>query len=759
MNRGQSLPLGASELLARLNAVQHALHRGNFDRAWDGLLHTARELYEQAAAMPAAAGRRNLMLGDRFRELARQLSAEAPEQFVPFNPIAGPGGGSGELAPEPVPALGLDDVVGQDAVKELFRARYLYPRQAPEVAARFGQTGGGGVLLYGLPGNGKTHLVRCLAGELGAETFAVNPAAVLSKWMGEAERKLAEVFDAARRSSCALLFIDEIDAFAVDREQGGDHAAMSRLLSQLLTELDGFSSSTGRLLFIGATNRPWAMDAALLRAGRFDGLALVDLPGPGARRQLLQRALAKLPCAASLDLDEVVSRLDAYSAKEVCLVAALAAQRAFVDEIETGRSQYVETSHLLAAIGRVHRTATPDARERLLDFARSRGLASEGRGEGADRPVVKAAPTLTSAPAPHAASRSGLGGRPVALLPFRFVHARDLAADLQMLPFVSYALQHVGINPVQRLVIENQGQEPSQNLVVELSLVPEDFGASWTANIAELSPMGQWQADNVSLPLRLDRLRAVREREMAHVQLLVLDKDQILFARTQEVPVLAYNEWVFHEDLLELMVAFVQPNAPELGAVIAKAAERLQGRYGSSSFSGYQRGNREHVMQMLASLHDALLHDCQLAYINPPPSFERTGQKVRLVAETLAQGRGTCLDLAVLQAALWEHVGLHPVMVLVPGHALLGCWVVERENLVAGAPASVRYDLAEARPMQRAVQDGRLVFINSVEVATGEPLQAALNNARQIIEMALAAGQYVHVVDLIVARERVRPLP
>lgn len=777
MNHSQAAALDAAELLVRLQAVQYALQRGQGDRAWSGLLHTARALYEQAARQPLELGRRDLLLGDRFRDLARQLSVtgvegahEVDRHRQEFAERASPATESRVRPagqPEAPPPLTLDDVVGQEAVKALFRARYLYPRLAPVVAARFRQGGGGGVLLYGLPGNGKTHLVRCLAGALGAETFVIQPSSILSKWMGEAEQKLAEVFSAARRSACALVFIDEIDAFAADREQGGDNAAMGRLLTQLLTELDGFATAEGRVCFIGATNRPWAVDAALMRAGRFDALALVDLPDAAARRLLLSRALQGLPCAAALNLDEPVANLEGYSAKEVSLVAALAAQRAFVEEIESGRGRLIETAHLLAAIGRVHRSATPESLARLRAFAASRGLRPEEQvgPEGCStqhapqQPVPTEAPGVGRADGPVRASRDRLGAvRPAAVLPFRFVQARDLTAELRMQPFVSYALQHVGIHPVQQLVIENCGQEASQNLVVELALVPEEFGAAWTANVAELPSMGRWQAENVSLPLRLDRLRAVREREIAHIQLVVRDKEQVLFARTQEIPVLAYNEWIFHEDLLELTAAFVQPNAPELGAVIDLAAVRLRALSGSTSFSGYQSGRRDHVMQMLAALHAALLHDCQLSYINPPPSFERTGQKIRLAADTLAQRRGTCLDLSVLQAAVWEHVGLHPVIVLVPGHALLGCWMVERADVHATA-AVTRYDQPLAREWQQAVRDERLVFVNSVEAATGEGLQTALANGRNIVEQAVAQGQPVHVVDIAAARSLVRPLP
>lgn len=414
--------LGTGELLQRLQAVQYSLRRGDEESAWRSLLRTAQALYEQAARSPIGQCHHALMLGDRFRDLARQLSAHAAHTPSAGNPPAtapahqAPQGNPNALAagpttPEPPPPLTLDDVVGQTSAKAQLRARYVYPQLAPELAARFGQHGGGGVLLLGLPGNGKTHLVRCLAGTLQAPTFVVAPSAILSKWLGEAERKLAEVFAAARRTPGALIFMDEIDAFAADRDRGNENAAMARLLAQLLVELDGFADPAGRLRFIGATNRPWAVDPALLRAGRFDALVLVDLPEAGARRTLLSRALATLPCAASPCLDEVVSQLEGYSAREVCLVAALAAQQAFVEEIESHTPCFIDTPHLLTAIERVHRSATPEAIARLRAFETARGLQTPTQAE---------APTRLATPARYvrrARASTGISQYPKQTLP------------------------------------------------------------------------------------------------------------------------------------------------------------------------------------------------------------------------------------------------------------------------------------------------------------------------------------------------------
>lgn len=731
--------LQSSDLVACLNSASLALLRGDAESARLRLLRTAGLLY-RAARSNGAERQQRLLLADRFRQHAERIGRvlPVPPALPPRRDSDGPEGAA--PLPEPVPALRFADVIGQEGVKSVFQARFLYPLQDPACAARYRQSGGGGALLFGPPGTGKTFLVRALAGELGARVFSIKPADILSKWVGESEQRLAAVFAAARESpGPSLVFIDEVDALGAAR---GDASAApaTRLLTQLLTELDGFDrDEQARVIFIGATNRPWDVDPALLRVGRLDALCHVDLPNTPAREALLRAALDGVPRVAPLDLRAEAMALEGYSAKEVCMVGELAAERAFVEEMEQGGGRKVGPAHLAKARERVHRAATPEMLARYRQFGIDHGL-----------PVVQSLP----APVPPSAPRALA---PARFDPLRFVYARDLAADIELLPFVCYALQHVGVNLIRRLEIHNHGAEESQNLIVEVSLLPDDFGNPWTANIPELNANRSWQAENVALPLRLSRLRAVSEREMATVRLVVRDKEQVLLARTQEVPILAYNEWIFLPDFLEITAAFVQPNSPALHGVIEHAARRLQAACGSASLCGYQRRDPDHVRQMLAAVHDALREDSAIHYINPPPSFERTGQKVRLVADTLAQHRGTCFDLAILQAALWEHIGLHPMIVLVPGHALLACWL--DEQLSPAAVVGLHRAGVEATRLATALASGDLLLVNSVEIAEGASFAQAQAAGQAIVEQVLARGGSVDCIDIVAARTRVTPLP
>lgn len=733
-----------SEILSCVDAGAGALARGDRKLARTSLLQAARGLYR--LARDSSGGKRTGRV-DLAGRLYRQV------QLIEQGMVLG-GGSPVTNFPDGTASSStlvqrvedcLADVMGCEEVKRVFRSKFLYPLRNPGLAATYRQDGAGGVLLYGLPGTGKTMLVRGLTGELGVPIFVIKPAEVLSKWMGDSEKRLAELFGQARRHPAALIFIDEIEALAPSRDGDENNGAMRRLLTQLLTELDGFERRAGKLLFVGATNRPWDVDAALLRGGRFDALAYVPLPEAPARELLLREALEGVPLAADVDFVDLARLTDGYTGAELCALASLAAQMAFLEAIEYGSDRPVRLDDVKTAMNCVHCVATPEMLKRFELFG--------GKETQLPGSLLKKNDAVGRECSPMFVPELSEAG----IEPLRFVSARDLAADLDMLPFICYALQHVGINPVRKLIIRNNGQEESQNLVVEVALVPEDFGAVWTCNIPELRAGAEWESGNISLPLRLDRLRLVREKELAHIRITVRDKDEVLLARTEEVPVLAYNEWLFLPEFMELTAAFVQPNAAALQPVVEKVAERLEGLSGSRALPGYQQNDPEHVRMMLKAVHETLASDYELNYINPSPSFEKAGQKVRLVADTLEQRRGTCLDLAVLQAAVWEHIGLHSCLILVPGHAFMACWMSDR----SAGQTVVRLDGqdAVARGLLAALKDGILLAVNSVEVAAGQSLDQALGHGRQHIDQALKNGGAIYVIDIHESRRNVTPLP
>lgn len=715
------------------------------------LLQTAEGLFRDARKLDEDLRQRQAKLAERFQHQAQQLEVILKRFGQGDSPRIATrtavDTSSTTLFPTHRPHLRqpsqprtLDDLCGSEALHTLLRRRFIYPLRNPQRALRYRQHGGGGVLLFGPPGTGKTLMARTLATELGIPVFTISPSQVVSKWLGDSERKLAELFGQARQHPASLIFIDEIDALAPNREDRDGNDAMRRLLAQLLTELDGYTVSSGRLLFLAATNRPWDIDSALLRPGRFDALAYVGLPSHATRTELLRRHLDGVPQVSQLDLTSIAHQLHLYSPAETVAVAISAAGLAFADAEESGQDRPVSEADLAKAAQQVHRMATPEMLSRFHQFAETHGLPYPANE---DKPAAETINAIT--PDPSAVQ-------------FAQISARELTAEIETHPFISYALQHAGINPVRKLVVKNHGKEASQNLLLELALIPNNFGDTWTANIPELAPGAHWECANISLPLRIDRLQEVKEKELAHVRLTIRDKDEILFASTRELPVLAYNEWIFLPEFLELSAAFVQSNSAALHDVMAAATEQLEKATGQRAFSGYQSGDRNYVMQMLQAVHEALRQDWQIDYINPPPSFENTGQKIRLVAETLSQHRGTCLDLAILQASLWEHIGLNPCLVLVPGHALMGCWI-DSPSRSDTAVVSLGGGNPSAQTLVRALGNGTLQLFNSVEVALNLSLADAQENARAIVSKALETGKETWVIDIATCRATVTPLP
>jgi len=750
-----ALPYQRSPALAPLRRATAAIECGELEVAQQQIDLVAQQLAARAAWLEDDLRRRHEALSSRFAEHARRLRERLAQH--PARPALAPSQ-SRNLDHPPADAMPPGDtlatMVCEDRLRQLLISRFVMPLRHPEQAARYRQASGGGLLLFGPPGTGKTHLVRALARELAVPVFDVSPSDLLSKWLGESEKHLAELFAQARKSPAALVFIDEIDVLAPHRDAAPDAGGpMQRLMAQLLAELDGFRQAPGQLLFVGATNRPWALDEALLRPGRFDTLAWVGLPDAAMRAALLRQALQGVPTEPALSWSRAARALADRSIAQTIGCARVAARQAFERTVRTGIDHRVRLDDLLYAAG------LSASHAEVVDLSTFRAFAQRHAVPRVELPMeADGSPDDNGdekSPQPLAATRLAGGFEPL-----RFIAARDLQLDLETLPFVSYAIQHAGIGPVRQINLVNQGAEDSQNLLVEVALVPSDLGDTWSTNIATLAAGEAWQSGSLALPLRLERLRSVTEKEQAHLRITVRDRDEVLLARTESLPVLAYNEWVYLPHFLELTAAFVQPNSPALQPVVCAAARRLESATGSAAFAGYQTGGAERVMAMIEALHDSLALDQALNYINPPPSFEQSGQKVRLVADTLTQGRGTCLDLALLQAALWEHVGLHPLLVLVPGHAMLACWMAQ----AAGGRQAVTMlqpgrGGKAARSLQDALNAGQMCVFNSVEVCGRQDLAAAQRQGLHVLRDVLQRGENAQFIDIVACRPTVTPLP
>jgi len=227
----------------------------------------------------------------------------------------------------------LDDVGDMVEVKEVLTEAVLWPLTYPDTFARLGVEPPRGVLLYGPPGCGKTFLVKAIAGTGRANVLSVKGAELLSKWVGDSERAVRELFRRARDAAPTLIFLDEVDALAPMRGQSTDGGTTDRVVAALLTELDGVEPLRN-VVVIGATNRPDLVDSALLRPGRLERLVYVPPPDGEARAAILRSAAKTVPLASDVDLGALGAALEGFSAADCAALireAALAAMRESLD--------------------------------------------------------------------------------------------------------------------------------------------------------------------------------------------------------------------------------------------------------------------------------------------------------------------------------------------------------------------------------------------------------------------------------------------
>jgi transitional endoplasmic reticulum ATPase len=279
-----------------------------------------------------------------------RVDGRGPEGPVTDQDIAG-----ARLAFAETAGISFADVGGHEDVKKQISRRIIAPFLKPTLFARFRRKAGGGVLLYGPPGCGKTLLARATAGECKARFINVPVTDVLDKYIGEPERKLAAIFEDARRDTPTVLFFDEIEALAGKRanDTGQHHIG---IISTFLSELDGFAQNNEGVLILAATNMPWAVDAAFRRSGRFDRMLFVPPPDKGARAEILRLQLDGRPLAADLSIERVVAATGGFSGADLQNLVDTAADFAIEDSVERGSEQPINAAHLDGALGEVKAT-------------------------------------------------------------------------------------------------------------------------------------------------------------------------------------------------------------------------------------------------------------------------------------------------------------------------------------------------------------------------------------------------------------------
>lgn len=262
-----------------------------------------------------------------------------------------------------IPTVKFEDIAGLDDVKELIRTKVLYPLLHPEALEGYESVGGGGLCLYGPPGTGKTMMAAAIANKINAKFCTVTPSDLLHQGAGNSEKAVRSLFAQARRFKCAVIFFDEMDSIA-PKSTRSQYA--KQLRSELLAQLQGIQSygkkSNNILFLICATNKPWDIDSAFLRPGRFGTKVYVSLPDAEARKYIINHRLEKIisngvvDVRDDIDVDYIVDKTNGFNCADITNLLSSVEELSFKRNLNTGDGKYISNNDFIVALRKVPST-------------------------------------------------------------------------------------------------------------------------------------------------------------------------------------------------------------------------------------------------------------------------------------------------------------------------------------------------------------------------------------------------------------------
>lgn len=311
----------------------------------------AKSAYEKAVALDAN-------LKDAYLEseinLANQQGREPEKLRMPAHGSHPEADDEARILDIERPKINFSDIGGMDAVKREIGLKIIEPLRHADLYKAYGKKIGGGILLYGPPGCGKTHLARATAGEVNANFIPVGISDILDMWIGNSEKNLHAIFEKARSLKPCVLFFDEVDALGASRNDLR-HSAGKQLINQFLLEMDGMEGDNEGLLILAATNAPWHLDPAFRRPGRFDRIIFVPPPDESARAAILTIKMKGKP-AENIDYAAVARKTADFSGADLEALIDVAVEAKLEAAMQTGIPGPLSTSDLLAAATKLKAT-------------------------------------------------------------------------------------------------------------------------------------------------------------------------------------------------------------------------------------------------------------------------------------------------------------------------------------------------------------------------------------------------------------------
>ncbi|MBE7173231.1 MAG: ATP-binding protein [Williamsia sp.] len=262
--------------------------------------------------------------------------------------------------------INFEDVGGMSAIKKEIELKIIRPLQHPELYKAYGKKTGGGILLYGPPGCGKTYIACATAGQVRARFISVGLNDILDMWIGNSEKNLHHIFELARQNTPCVLFFDEIDALGASRsdmkQSSGRH-----LINQFLQELDGLDGNNDGVLILGATNTPWHLDTAFRRPGRFDRIIFIPPPDAEAREAILRLKLRNKP-VEPIDYKSIAAKTENYSGADLEALIDIAIEEKLEESFKDGVPKPLSTKDILNAVKR-HKASTTEWFATAKNFA------------------------------------------------------------------------------------------------------------------------------------------------------------------------------------------------------------------------------------------------------------------------------------------------------------------------------------------------------------------------------------------------------